>query len=129
MQKAEDFMAELFQARIAEEKRSLTNRAPYRKRFFAADCVWDSRIGTLEMIESELIVSIERSDSEAAVITEFKVPFYASGAQMHRRRYHLKVADDSWLIYKVELQCLACHGQSDESCLFCKGKHWLSQNE
>lgn len=124
MQQVEEFMQELFLARIADEKRILANRVGYRQKFFTADCYWDSRTGTLEMIETELIVSIERSDSEAAVITEYKVPFYTSGAQMHRRRYHLKAAGDSWLICHVEHQCPICHGQGDEGCNSCKGKHW-----
>jgi hypothetical protein len=125
MQRIEEFMRDLFLTRIAEEKRILENRVGYRQKFFSSDCRWDNRAGTLEMIETELIVSVERSDSEAAVITEYKVPFYASGVQVHRRRYHLKAAGDNWLIGLVEHECLACHGQGDEGCRNCKGKHWI----
>jgi hypothetical protein len=126
MQQVEAFIKELFSARIAEEKTVLANRAGYRRKFFCPDCRCDSRSGTLQMIETEVIVSIEESDSEAAVVTEHEVPFYASGVQTHRRRYHLKAAGDSWLISDVEMQCVYCHGEGDEGCMGCKGKHWLS---
>lgn len=125
MQQIEDFMRELFLTFIAEEKRILADRAGYRQKFFVAGCPWDSRDGTLAMIESEVIVSIKRSVSEATVITAYKVPFYTSGEQSHRRRYHLNAAGDSWVIRIVEDECLACHGQGDENCIGCKGKHWL----
>ena len=124
MQEVKEFMRDLFLTRMAEEKRILVNRMPYRQKFFTSDCRWDSRAGTLEMIESELIVSLEKSDSEVAVITEYEVPFYASGVRKHRRRYHLKAGDDSWLIRHVEHQCTVCNGQGDEGCTGCKGKHW-----
>lgn len=126
MQQVEEFMRDLFLARAAEEKQILASRAGYRQKFFSSDCYWDSRTGTLEMIETEQIVSIKRTDSEAAVITEYKVPYYVSGARSFRHRYHLKVEGDNWLIWLVENECPACHGQGDESCVYCKGKHWTS---
>jgi len=120
----EEFMQELFLARAAEEKRILANRVGYRHKFFTADCRWDSRAGTLGMIETEVIVSIEESDLEARVITAYNAPFYKSGDKLHRARYHLKKAGENWLIRLVENECLACRGQGDESCICCKGKHW-----
>ena len=118
-------MTQLFRARIEEEKRILANRAPYREKFFTPDCRWDNRAFTLEMIETERIISIEGSDSQAAVVTEYKASVSPPSARINRRRYHLNAAGGSWLISHVETQCPHCHGQGDESCFGCKGKHWL----
>jgi hypothetical protein len=124
MRQIEQFMRELFEVRIAEEKRILAERAAYRKRFFAPDCRWDNRQFTLEM-KTEKIVSIEGSESEPSVVTEFKASVSPPSAQMNRRRYRLKAEGDSFLISHVQLQCPYCHGQGDEGCMSCKGKHWL----
>ncbi len=125
MEKVEDFMQELFQTRIAEEKSILANRAAYRKRFFTSDCRWDNRQYTLEMIESERIVGVENSGSEVAVITEYKASVSPPSAQINRRRYNLKTESDHFLICRVELQCPYCHGHGDNGCMGCKGKHWV----
>jgi len=126
MKTIENFMQDLFQTRIAEQKEILANRAPYRQKFFTPDCRWDSRVGTLEMMETERIVSSDGSDMKATVITAYNVPFYASGPQTHRRRYHIKAVGDNWLVWLVENECLACRGEGDENCINCKGQHWLS---
>jgi hypothetical protein len=126
MQKVEEFMQELFRSRIAEEKKILAERVGYRQRFFAPDCRWDSRIFTLEMIESERIVSIGTSSSGVEVVTEYSASVSPRSARISRRRYDLRAAGDSWLICSVGLQCPHCHGQGDEECLGCKGKHWLA---
>lgn len=118
------FMQELFAARIAEEKQILASRIPYRQKFFTSDCDWDSHAGVLKVIETEAIVSIEGSDSEPIVITSFNWLLPSVKFQEHRRRYHLKAAGDSWLIWLVQDECLMCHGKGDGSCLSCKGKHW-----
>ena len=125
MQQIEKFMGQLFRARIEEENRILANRSPYRQKYFTPDCRWDNRAFTLEMLETERIISIEVSDSEAAVITEYKASVSAPSAQINRRRYHLQAGGDRWLISHVDHQCPLCHGQGDESCFGCKGKHWL----
>lgn len=125
MQQVEEFIGQLIRVRIEEEKRILANRAHYRQKFFTPGCRWDNRQFTLEMIETERIISIERSDTEAAVITEYKVSVSVPSAQINRRRYHLKAGGDGWLISDVDHQCPLCHGQGDGSCFSCKGKHWL----
>lgn len=125
MQQVKEFIQGLFSARLSEMKRELASRLPYRQKFFTADCRWDSRAGILEMIESEKIVSIDESASEATVVTMHSVSFISSGNKTHRLRYHLKAVDDNWLIWLVENECPACNGQGDESCIYCKGKHWL----
>jgi hypothetical protein len=124
MQDVINFMRDFFCARIVEEQRYQASRLPFRQKFFSSDCWWDSRGGTLEMMESERIVSTDGSDLEAMVITAYNIPFFASGAKTHRRRYHLKATGGNWLIWLVENECPACNGQGDESCIYCKGKHW-----
>jgi hypothetical protein len=125
MQPIQDFMRDFFCARISEEQRHQASRAPYRQKFFTHDCQWDSRAGTLEMLQSEEVVSIANSDLESTVISAHAKPFYPADSRMHRFRYHLKAISDSWLISHVEIECLSCGGRGDENCLFCKGKHWV----
>jgi hypothetical protein len=124
MQTVEEFMHELLQARIAEEKRILENRVGYRQRFYTADCSFDSHEHTLEMIESEHIISTENADSRVLVITEYNISFSQPSTQIIRRRYHLEPSGDRWLIRDVESQCLYCHGQDVKSCRYCKGSGW-----
>ncbi len=123
-QSIEEFMREFFHARITDEQRYQAIRAPFRKKYYADECRTDGRSRTLEMLQSEEIVSVERSNSEATAITVHRNPFYKPDAQMHRRRYHLKPAGDGWLIQFVEAECPFCHGLGDETCMYCKGKHW-----
>jgi hypothetical protein len=125
MRAVADFMRGLFDARIAEEREILLKRAPYRQKFFTPDCLWDSRKFTLEMIESETVTSIEGSGLEATVITEYRVSVSSTSAQINRRRYHLKIHDESFLIFNVERQCQYCHGGGNVECIGCHGKHWL----
>jgi hypothetical protein len=124
MQAAKDFMREFFQERIVEHQREMANRAPFRRRFFASDCKWDSRSRTLEEMQSEDIVSVDEANSKAKVITLSKSPFFKAGAQEHRKRYHLQPMDNSWLIRFVEIECPVCHGLGDANCISCKGTHW-----
>lgn len=120
-----EFMQDLFLTRAAEEKSILANRAPYRQKFFDADCRWDNRAFTLKMIESEKILNIESSGSEAAVITEYEIRSNARAVRIQRWRYHLKASGERWVIYNVEHRCIACRGEGDASCMQCKGKHWI----
>jgi hypothetical protein len=124
MRPVEDFMHEFFHARTVEEQREMASRAPFRQKYFADECQADSRSHKLAMIQSEEVVDLTQSDSEAVVITVYKNPFYKPSNQMKRKRYHLKPAGDSWLIQFVETECPFCHGVGDENCRFCKGKHW-----
>lgn len=126
MKQVEEFMQAFFSARVDEETRTLASRAPYRQKYFSSECRWDSRAGTLEMMNSERIVSADGSDLEARVITTYDAPFHTSGAKTHRLRYHLKAISGNWLIWLVESECPACNGQGDEGCIYCKGKHWIS---
>jgi len=124
MQPIEDFFREFFLARIADEERYQVSREEYRRRFFTSDCSWDSHERVLEMLQSEKISSVENSDSEVSVITVRTNSFYPADSQLHKYRYHLKASANTWLISHVEIECPACGGRGDESCVFCKGKHW-----
>jgi hypothetical protein len=125
MQTVAEFMHELFQARIAEEKAVLANRAGYRQRFIAPECRWDSQEGDLAMMESEIILSIEGSASAPMVITEYTARVHPPFAPEHHWRYHLKANGDSFLIWRVEFECLLCRGRGGAECMSCQGKHWL----
>src|SRR5947209_1741310 len=122
-QRIDDFMRDLFQARIAEEKAILANRTQYRKRFSAPECTWDNRQFNLEMIQSERILQTENSGSHLLVTTEYTASVSPPGARTTRRRYHLRAHGDSFLVFSVERQCPYCHGEGDETCTGCKGKH------
>ena len=125
MKPIKDFMRELLDARIAEEKAILANRAPYRKKFFTSDCLWDSRRFTLEMNESERIVNVDDSGPQPTVITEYTASVSPPSARINRRRYQLKTNADSFLICRVESECSLCRGRGDADCIGCKGKHWI----
>jgi hypothetical protein len=127
-QKIEDFMREFFRARIAEEQRHQTSRAPYRQRFFADDCRYDSHAGTLERMESERIVRIEEGESDSNAITE-QLFHYSGGIRRIRLRYYLQFLNDNWLIRRVDRGCLVCEGRGDSNCPYCKGKQWLGMNQ
>ena len=127
MQNVVDFMREFFKSRVNEEKREMTSRAPFRETFFSSDCQYDRRSRTLEILESEEIVSLDGTDSNAFVITVSKSPFFKIGGPTHRKRYNLKLAGDSWLIQAVQIECPVCHGLGDANCISCKGKHWRGE--
>jgi hypothetical protein len=123
MQSVEEFMRQYFDERIAEEKREQVSRAPFRRRFHADDCFWDSRAGTLEMIQSERVVKMSNSDAIAEVITERESPSIANS--LHQLRYHLQASSGGWLIRKVDVWCHSCHGKTgNDSCFICHGTGW-----
>ena len=123
MKSVEDFMRDLFKTRIDEERQLLAKRADYRNLFFDSGCVWDTRAGTLEMIESEKVISVENLNQETLVVTESK---FQHGLKdlLFRMRYHLIEKNDRWLIASVENQCALCRGEGDDSCICCNGKKW-----
>jgi hypothetical protein len=123
MQSAEDFMREFFHARTEETKRELQNRHPFRRKFFAEDCAWDSRRGDATRSESEEIIAASGSELEADVITQPASPF-------PKLCYHLQRRSQNWLITSVRLECLACGGRGDGAgCPACNGTGWLSVEE
>jgi len=121
MQTVESFMHEFFLARNAEVKRELAAREPFRERFFAKDCLWDSRRGVLERSEGEIIEAVLSFDGGAEVVTKELRPF-------HRLRYHLCAVADTWQIKWVEFECLRCLGTAgNRDCFVGKGRGWCGQ--
>ena len=118
MQNIEEFMGEFFRARTADLREEFERRAPFRQRFFAPDCAWDSRERAVERSQTEEIVSILSSETAAQVVTREEDPLPAL-------RYHLEAAGETWLIRAVEVACLACAGKpGNAECIFCGGTGW-----
>lgn len=117
------FMWQFFEARVADAEREMRDRMPFRNKFFTADCVFDSRTRTLEILKSEEIESVDSAAS--TVITFSKNSFKASVSERQRKRYHLVTVDNNWLIRMVEIECPACSSSSIEGCRLCKGTRWI----
>ncbi len=78
--------------------------------------------------EAETILSVERSNSEAHVITTgcWGLPL--------RFRYGATVAKDTWQITGIEGECGVCHGSGrsvdgKSNCEHCKSKGWFRLGE
>ena len=128
MQSIEEFMRQYLDERITEERREQASRAPFRRKFHTDDCRWDSRAGTLEMIQSERILNVSNSGATAEVITTRDCSRLING--VHQLRYHLQRGGEGWLIQSVDLWCHACHGvRGQESCIFCHGTGWLDRKK
>ena len=123
MQSVEKFMRQYFDERIAEEKREQASRAPFRRKFHTDDCFFDSRAGTLEMIQSEKVLKVSASDSTADVITTRHSPTLSDS--VHQLRYHLQSGQDGWLIQSVDVWCHSCRGEAKDDCIFCHGTGWF----
>lgn len=121
-------MAEFFHARITEEQRYQAGRAPFRRKYFADDCRYDSHVGTLERMESEKIASIDERECDSTVITE-QTFRYSGGTKRIRFRYQLQVSNDDWLIRAVQTACYICDGRGDTNCPCCKGKRWVGAEQ
>ena len=125
MQSPREFIQQYFEERVVEEKREQASRAPFRQKFHTDDCRWDSRAGTLEMIQSEKILSLSSSDTTAEVITSREAPSRPIDG-LHQLRYNLQRTGDRWLIKSVDVWCYSCHGvASHTDCIFCQGTGWL----
>jgi hypothetical protein len=123
----EQFMAQYFRDRTQLIVSEIERRSPHRSAYFAQDCRWDSRQGTVESSEAEKILNLLQNGEETLVITT---------GQSHNRitfplRYHLRPHGESWLIYQVDLQCPGCQGTGKlhgdargQDCHFCGGKGW-----
>jgi hypothetical protein len=125
MQTVEEFMTTFFRARTSEEEEYQKRRAPFRAKFFAQNCRFDSHADTLQRMESEKIVSIDTDKSDPKVITE-QIFHYSAGVKTIRHRYHLRLLNGAWLIENVQTPCFICEGKGDNSCPGCKGKLWRS---
>ncbi len=121
-------MREFFAARLSEERRHQASRAPFRLRFFANDCRYDSRVETLRRMESEHITQVDEEKSGSYVVTE-QTFHYSAGKKPIRLRYHLQRLNDDWLIRDVQTACFVCDGYGDANCSYCKGKQWLGTEQ
>ena len=126
MESVEEFMGRYIAEHIAEEKRQQASLKLFRRRFHTADCVWSSRPGTLECLQSEKVESISSSDGKAEVIARRVFPL---SENHYFIRYHLKACGDSWLISEVDLQCCLCDGKpGNTDCPRCHGTGWMNTN-
>jgi hypothetical protein len=115
----EQFMTHFFRERTADVKMVLEKRREYRLRYYRSECGWDSRHGCVERSEAEKIVEVSPSEIGFGVVT--------TGNGLHRLRYHIKPAGESWSIHAVDTECRHCRvtGASIE-CDQCGGTGWLS---
>ena len=122
MQTVEEFMADFFQARTAQLQSEAENRTAFRQRFYAQDCNWDSRAGSVERSANERDVDVSTSDDVTYVVTEGTDPW-------PELRYHVHFVNGAWLIARVDGQCFACCGGIGATECICKGTGWISQDE
>lgn len=119
-----EFMSGFLKARIEEGKREIQNRLAYREQFFEIGCMWDSRDGLLEMLESESVSDVVLKANNADVITEYKYSKSKLGHEVHKRLFHIVLHEDGWKIQCVEQMCPGCQG-NDRECVVCHGKKWV----
>lgn len=124
MQSVEEFMTCMFAARTETLKKEALVRLPYRRRYFSEECLWDSRMSSVEGSEAEKVLDIWVDESDAKVITSGHSIIYST-----ELRYHLVRKDDSWLIRNVEHECKLCKNAAlafnNRQCP-CRGTGWLS---
>jgi hypothetical protein len=121
MQSAEDFMREFFRERTADIQKELERRKPFRDRYFTSDCRYDSRVGNVERSQSETIENASQDGVTALVVTR-------QDSIVGRLRYHLRQADQRWLIEGVNMECTLCKGTNSE-CVFCHGTGWRESSK
>ena len=128
MQSVEEHMRQLFDAKIEMEKERLARLAPFRDKFFTADCNYGTRPGFLEQLQSEKVQSVSLSGSEAEVVT-IQTAFYIHSGASFEMRYLLRAERESWLIYEVDIRCCCGDGKSGKTdCPACHGTGWRNIN-
>jgi hypothetical protein len=121
MQSPEEFMREYLLAKVVEAARDLERHQPFWRKFFAEECLYDSRKGYVEVCKSEAIVSVSFTESGAQIITR------QNGVNVGELRYHLRSSGEGWLIHHVDWECLVCRKRAaiDPNCVFCSGTGWI----
>jgi len=126
MESVEKFMRRYIGEHIAEEKRQQASHELFRRKFRSADCVWSSRPGTLECLQSEKVESTSSSGNKAEAITRRVYPL---SENYYFLRYRLESHGDSWVILEVDLQCCPCDGKpGNNDCPRCHGTGWMNTN-
>jgi len=129
MQPAQEFMQEYLCERTAITTKELELLAPFRRKFYTDDCRRHGHVEKLPQIvkenESEKIVQVSSSETGAEVITGVET----HDGDLQRLRYRLEARSESWLIQRVDLECLKCRGTTGNSdCLGCNGNGWILGN-
>lgn len=121
------FMAQYFRDRTELIIAEIERRSPHRRQYFATNCTWDSRRGTVESSQAEKILEVSEVGDEVLVVTSGT----SHNSIAFPQRYHLRANNETWLIHQVEMRCPPCHGtgkspyaNADSSCQFCSGKGW-----
>lgn len=113
-------MRNFFAERTNAKRQVLEVHQTYRRQFYHADCLWDSRKEVLQRSEAERFVGSSLSETGAIVVT--------SGAGLARERYHLGAGGRNWMIDKVQMECAWCRGRGIfKDCKFCDGSGWQSR--
>ena|ERR1039457_2543619 len=126
MQSAKEFMHLYLAECIVEEKHLQASHAAFRRKFYTNDCIWSSRPGALELLQSEKVESILDSE-ETEVITTRRLP--DGPESLYTLRYLLRVRNGDWMICEVDVECCSCAGKpGNAACRHCHGTGWRNTN-
>ena len=95
----DQFMREYFRERTETVRTEIARREPFRQKYYAADCHFDSRRESVAQSEVEDVLSITSRDTEAEVITTG----FGSARSRWRLRYHLQSVGDRWIIKRADM--------------------------
>jgi hypothetical protein len=117
------FMRQFFRERIAQFKREQASSVHFRRKFYTDECDFGSRLGTLEMFQSEKVSSISSSGTNIEVITERENA--NTPGMIVEFRYVLQPRDENWKICEVDLRCCSCDGKpGNDKCPACHATGW-----
>jgi hypothetical protein len=124
MQSVEEFMRQCFEAQIAQEKREIASRARFLRRFYTDDRYLGDRPFRLQSLQSQKVLSISSSDTNAEVVTRRELP--GAPECTYDTRYRLQASSEGWRICGVDLQCCPCEGEPGKyNCPRCHGTGWM----
>jgi hypothetical protein len=123
MQSAQEFI-ESFLREKAEALRSFRQiNLDLRKKYFAKDILEYHTKWEEERNKNPASASIiEITDNTGSFITTEVIR-----KKLWRHRYHLRLSDSKWEIYKEETECFLCKGtgqHADKPCHHCDGVGW-----
>ena len=96
----------------------------FARHFCSTECDWTSWIASSEGSKKETIAGVALVDAGAQVITR-EAHAISESFSNWRQRYHLRRAEKTWLIWKVDTECPICYqkGRSAD-CILCGGTIW-----